>query len=118
MQSRTHNLNELRMENVGQKVKIVGWLENVRRVSKNLAFLVLRDFYGVTQAVVECEDIMHIIDSINAESTISVEGVVRERLSKNKNLPTGDIEVVCEKVEILGKCMYNELPFEINFSKF
>ncbi len=117
MQSRTHNLNELRMENVGQKVKIVGWLENVRRVSKNLAFLVLRDFYGVTQAVVESEDIMHIIDSINAESTISVEGVVRERLSKNKNLPTGDIEVVCEKVEILGKCMYNELPFEINFSK-
>ncbi len=117
MQSRTHNLNELRMENVGQKVKIVGWLENVRRVSKNLAFLVLRDFYGVTQAVVESEDIMNIIDSINAESTISVEGVVRERLSKNKNLPTGDIEVVCEKVEILGKCMYNELPFEINFSK-
>lgn len=117
IQSRTHNLNELRLENVGEHVKLVGWLENVRRVSKNLAFLVLRDFYGYTQAVVESEDIMAIIDSINAESTISVEGIVRERISKNKNLATGDIEVVCEKVEILGKCMYNELPFEINFSK-
>lgn len=117
IQSRTHNLGELRQENVGEKVKIVGWLENVRRVSKNLAFLVLRDFYGYTQAVVESEQIMQIIDSINAESTISVQGTVRERISKNKNLPTGDIEVVCEKVEILGKCKYNELPFEINYSK-
>ncbi len=116
-QSRTHNCNELRLSNVGENVTIVGWLENVRKISKNLAFLVIRDFYGTTQAVVETEEIMEIIDSINCESTISVEGIVRERSSKNPNLPTGEIEVVPSKVEILGKCRYNELPFEINRSR-
>ncbi len=116
-QSRTHNCNELRLANVGEKVTIVGWLENVRKVSKNLAFLVIRDFYGTTQAVVETEEIMEIIDSVNCESTVSIEGVVRERSSKNANLATGEIEVVPEKIEILGKCRYNELPFEINRSR-
>ena len=117
MQNRTHNLNELRINNVGEKVELVGWLENVRKVSKNLAFLILRDFYGITQIVVENEDIMNIIDSINCESTIKVYGTVRERSSKNPNIETGDIEVVPDKIEIIGKCIYNELPFEINFSK-
>jgi aspartyl-tRNA synthetase len=117
MQSRTHNLNELRIENVGESVKLVGWLENVRRVSKNLAFIVLRDFFGTTQVVIDNEKMMAVVDSINCESTISVEGVVRERSSKNPNLPTGDIEVVPQKIEVLGKCIYNELPFEINYSK-
>ena len=116
-QSRTHNCNELRLSDAGKNVTIVGWLENVRKISKNLAFLVIRDFYGTTQAVVETEEIMEIIDSINCESTISIEGVVRERSSKNPNLPTGEIEVVPTKVEILGKCRYNELPFEINRSR-
>jgi len=116
MQNRTHNLNELRIENVGEKVKIVGWMENVRKVSKNLAFVVMRDFYGKTQVVVEDEEIMRVIESINCESTISVEGTVRERASKNPNMPTGDVEVVPEKVELLGRCIYNELPFEINRS--
>ena len=76
-QSRTHNCNELRLSDAGKNVTIVGWLENVRKISKNLAFLVIRDFYGTTQAVVETEEIMEIIDSINCESTISIEGVVR-----------------------------------------
>ena len=116
-QSRTHNCNELRLSDAGKNVTIVGWLENVRKISKNLAFLVIRDFYGTTQAVVETEEIMEIIDSINCESTISIEGVVRERSSKNPSLPTGEIEVVPTKVEILGKCRYNELPFEINRSR-
>ncbi len=117
MQNRTHNLNELRIENVGQRVKLVGWLDNVRKVSKNLAFLVMRDFYGKTQVVVENEEIMSVIDTINVESTISVEGIVRERSSKNKDMATGEIEIVPEKVEILGKCIYNELPFAISHSK-
>ncbi len=116
-QNRTHNCNELRISDVGSRVKLSGWLENVRRVSKTLAFIVLRDFYGVTQAVIDNEELMQVIDFINCESTISVEGEVRERSSKNPNLPTGDIEVVPDKIEILGKCIYNELPFEINFSK-
>ena len=110
-QSRTHTCNELRLSNVGEKVKIVGWMENVREVGSNFAFVVLRDFYGTTQVVVETEDMMKIVKSVNKESTISVEGVVRERASKNPKQDTGDIEVVPEKIEILGKCRYNELPF-------
>jgi aspartyl-tRNA synthetase len=116
-QSRTHTCGALRIENVGEYVKIVGWLENVREVGSNFAFLVLRDFYGTTQVVVETEDMMKLVKSINKESTISVEGRVRERASKNPKLPTGDIEVVPEKIEILGRCRYNELPFEINRSR-
>ena len=116
-QSRTHTCNELRMANVGEKVKIVGWMENVREVGNNFAFVVVRDFYGTTQVVVENEDMMRTVKAINKESTISVEGVVRERDSKNPKLPTGDIEVVPEKIEVLGRCRYNELPFEINRSR-
>ena len=117
MQSRTHTCNELRMEHVGQKVKIVGWMENVREVGSNFAFVVVRDFYGITQVVIETEEMMKTVKAINKESTISVEGVVRERASKNPKLPTGDIEVVPEKIEVLGRCRYNELPFEINRSR-
>ena len=116
-QSRTHTCNELRLENIGEKVKIVGWMENVREVGNNFAFVVVRDFYGTTQVVVETEEMMNIVHSVNKESTISVEGVVRERASKNPKQATGDIEVVPEKIEILGKCRYNELPFEINRSR-
>ena len=117
VQSRTHNCNELRLENAGEKVTIVGWYENMRKVSKNLGFVILRDFYGTTQVVVETEEMMEIIDSVNKESTISVTGTVRERSNKNPELPTGEIEVVPEKIEILGKCIYNALPFEINKSR-
>ena len=117
IQSRTHNCNELRIGNVGERVTLVGWFENMRKVSKNLGFVILRDFYGTTQLVVETEEMMNVMDGINKESTISVEGVVRERSSKNANLPTGEIEVVPDKIEILGKCIYNALPFEINQSK-
>ena len=116
-QSRTHTCNELRLENVGEKVKIVGWMENVREVGSNFAFVVVRDFYGTTQVVIESEEMMAIVNSVNKESTISVEGVVRERASKNPKQATGDIEVVPEKIEILGKCRHNELPFEINRSR-
>ena len=116
MQNRTHNAGELRLKNVGECVKLVGWLENVRVVSKNLMFLVLRDFYGKTQLVADTQDIIEQVKLINCESTISVEGEVRERISKNPKMETGDIEVVCKKLEVLGKCKYNELPFEINHS--
>ena len=117
MQSRTHNCNQLRMENVGEKVKLVGWMENVREVGGNLAFVVLRDFYGTTQVVVEDEADLKLIKEINKESTISVEGVVRERASKNSKQATGDVEVVPEKLEVLGRCRYNSLPFEVNRSR-
>lgn len=117
MQMRTHNCNELRLSDAGRQVKLVGWMENVRTVGSNFAFVVLRDFYGTTQIVVEDEAMMAIVRDLNKESTISVEGVVRERASKNPKQATGDIEVVPEKIEVLGRCRYNSLPFEINRSR-
>ena len=117
MQMRTHTSNELRLGDVGRQVKIVGWMENVREVGSNFAFVVLRDFYGTTQVVVESEDMMAVIRDLNKESTISVEGVVRERSSKNPKQATGEIEVVPSKIEVLGRCRYNALPFEINRSR-
>ena len=117
MQMRTHNCNELRAENAGEQVKIVGWMENVRLVGSNFAFVVVRDFYGTTQVVIENEELLAKVKSINKESTISVEGTVRLRESPNPKQDTGDIEIVPEKIEVLGKCRYNELPFEINRSR-
>ena len=117
-QSRTHTCNALRLSNVGEKVTLVGWMENVREVGSTLAFVILRDFYGTTQVVVENNpQVMEVINSLNCESTISVTGTVRERTSKNPKIPTGEIEVVPEQVEVLGRCIYNELPFEINRSR-
>ncbi len=117
MQSRTHTCGELRLADCGKTVTLCGWMENVRVVGNNFAFVVLRDFYGTTQIVVETEDMMNIVKSINKESTISVTGTVRERASKNPKQATGDVEVVPEKIDILGKCIHNELPFEINRSR-
>ena len=116
-QSRTHTCGELRLSDVGKQVTIVGWLENVREVGSNFAFLVLRDYYGTTQVVVETEEMMKLVKPINKESTISVTGIVRERESKNPKLPTGDIEVVPTDIQVLGKCVHNQLPFEINKSR-
>ena len=116
-QSRTHTCNELRINNVGETVTIVGWYENLRKVSKTLGFLVLRDFYGTTQVVIETEEMMSKLSGINCESTLSITGVVRERSSKNNNIATGEIEVVPSDITLLGRCKYNELPFEINHSK-
>ena len=117
VQSRTHTCNDLRMEHVGQHVKIAGWMENVREVGQNLAFLVLRDFYGTTQVVIETEEMMGTVKGLNKESTLSIEGMVRERDSKNPHMPTGDIEVVPSKIQVLGRCRHNELPFPINRSR-
>ena len=116
-QSRTHNCGELRLSDVGKTVTLAGWMENVREVGSSLAFVVLRDFYGTTQVVAETEEMRKIIRGINKESTIGVTGVVRERASKNPKLPTGEIEVVPTEIKVLGRCRYNELPFEINRSR-
>ena len=117
MQNRTHTCGELRLEDAGKQVKISGWMENIRAVSANLAFIVVRDFYGTTQVVAETENMVDTFKAINKESTISVEGIVRERDSKNPKLPTGEIEVVPAKVEVLGRCRHNELPFQVNRSR-
>ena len=114
---RTHTCGDLRMEHVGQTVTLAGFLENVREVGQNFAFAVLRDFYGVTQVVVENEAMWKAFKGLNKESTVQITGVVRERDSKNPKLPTGDIEVVPEAVEVLGRCQHSELPFQINRSR-
>ena len=116
-QSRTNTCGELRLENVGEKVTLVGWLDSVREVSSALVFVVLRDFYGTTQIVAEQEDIIRQIRGITRESTISVTGVVRERASRNPKQATGDIEVVPESITVLGRCRFNELPFQVNRSR-
>ena len=117
VQSRTHNCGELRLSDAGQRVTLCGFMENVREVGSALSFIVLRDFYGVTQIVAETEEMVSLVKGLNKESTISVTGTVRERDSKNRKIPTGEIEVVPEKIEVLGRCRYNELPFQINRSR-
>ena len=114
---RTHTCGELRLKHVGQSVTLAGFLENFREVGQNFAFAVLRDFYGVTQVVIENEEMWKLFKGINKESTVSVTGTVRERDSKNPKLATGDIELVPTKVEVLGRCRHNELPFQINRSR-
>ena len=75
-QMRTHNCNELRISDAGKKVTLVGWMENVREVGSNLAFVILRDFYGTTQVVVETPEMLEIFSSIIMVYTFSVDGVV------------------------------------------
>ena len=114
---RTHTCGELRMDHVGQTVTLAGFLENLREVGQNLAFAVVRDFYGTTQVVLETEELVRAFKALNKESTIAVTGTVRERDSKNPKLPTGDIEVVPQTMEVLGRCRHNELPFQVNRSR-
>ena len=114
---RTHTCGELRMEQVGQRVTLAGFLENFREVGATLGFVVLRDFYGTTQVVAETEEMVKTFKALNKESTVAVTGVVRERDSKNPKQATGDIEVVPEQVEVLGRCRHNELPFQVNRSR-
>ncbi len=114
---RTRTCGELRMEHVGEDVTLAGFLENFREVGATLGFAVLRDFYGTTQVVCESEELVKTFKTLNKESTVQVSGTVRERDSKNPKLPTGDIEVVPAKIEVLGRCRHNELPFPVNRSR-
>ena len=116
-QNRTHTCGELRGSNAGECVQLCGWMENLREVSGSLAFLVLRDFYGTTQLVLESEAMLQKVAGLNKESVLCVHGTVRERSSKNPNMPTGEVEVVPDAIEVLGRCRYNALPFQINHSR-
>ena len=111
MEFRTHTCGELRESNVGEKVKLSGWLSSTRDLGA-VIFFVLRDFYGYTQAVASTEEQKALVRSIPRESTISVEGKVIKRSSPNPDMPTGMIEIEPEKIEVLGRC-YEQLPFEV-----
>jgi len=109
---RTKNLGELRIENVGEEVELSGWIQKIRNLG-GMIFIDLRDEDGITQIVVNDEDLQSQAKDLVKESCIHINGKVVERSSKNPNMPTGDIEVVVSKIEVLGKCK-PELPFEIN----
>ena len=111
MNYRTHNCGELRDSNVGLKVKVARWRSGIRDLGAGV-FFVLRDFYGMTQGVVSDEETKALVRSIPRESTISVEGEVVRRSSPNPDMPTGMIEIVPSRIEVLGRC-YEELPFEV-----
>lgn len=108
---RTVDCGSLRMSDVGSMQRVSGYVDTIRKLG-GITFLVLRDFYGKTQIILSEE-----IDiELNKEDVICVHGKVQERSSKNPAMPTGDIEIVADKVELLGKCE-NVLPFEIKSSQ-
>ena len=109
---RTKNLGELRIENVGEIVELAGWVQTVRNLG-GMIFIDLRDEDGITQIVVNDTKLQEMAKSLNTESCIHIKGKVVERTSKNPKMPTGDIEVIADEIEVLGKCK-PELPFEIN----
>ena len=112
---RTHNCGEIRKEDIGKKVKIAGWVQNIRNLG-GLIFVDLRDQYGITQGIISgTEKLAETISHIPHESVIGIEGTVRSRGEGaiNKDMPTGEVEIVIEKVNILGQ-RTKSLPFEIN----
>lgn len=109
---RTKNLGELRIGNINEVVELAGWVQTVRNLG-GMIFIDLRDEDGITQVVVNDNKLQELAKSLNTESCIHLKGKVVERASKNPKMSTGDIEVIAEEIEVLGKCK-PELPFEIN----
>ena len=109
---RTKTCGELNIKNVDEKVTLSGWIQKIRNLG-GMIFIDLRDEFGITQTVINDEKLEEQIKSYATESCIQVEGKVVERTSKNNKISTGEIEVVANKIEMLGKCK-NVLPFEIN----
>ncbi len=112
---RTHNCDEISLNDVGEKVRIAGWVETIRDFG-GLVFLDIRDMYGVTQVVTSGNaDEVEFASHIPIESTVTVMGTVRKRDEEtiNNKLKTGLVEIKIEEIEILGK-RTGTLPFEIN----
>ena len=108
---RTIDCGGLRISNAGEKHTISGFVDTVRKLG-GITFVVLRDFYGKMQVVLP--ETLQI--DLNKEDVICVTGLVKERESKNPNMPTGDVELIAEHVDILSKCIHT-LPFEIKNSQ-
>ena len=112
---RTYNCSELREKNVGEKIKLAGWVDTIRDLG-GVLFIDLRDQYGITQVVVSGdEERVNFAAKIPVESTITVSGKVRLRDEEtiNRTLETGTVELFADKIEILGK-RTKALPFEIS----
>ncbi len=112
---RNYKLNELRMENIGEEVTLSGWISKVRDLG-HFVFIDLRDRYGVTQILLNEEvsgsELFEEAKKYKNEWVLKVTGIVAERSSKNKNIPTGDIEIEAKKIEVLSRA--KQLPFEIS----
>lgn len=112
---RTHNLGELRASNIGETVTLSGWVDTKRDLG-GLTFIDLRDREGKTQVVFHTDiaevSVVERAQKLKNESVIKVVGVVKERQSKNANIPTGDIEVFVTDLEVLNNC--DVLPFQIS----
>ena len=109
---RTHNLGELNIKNVNEEVELAGWIQKIRNLG-GMIFIDLRDEFGITQIVINDEELQKQSKNLNTESCIHIFGKVVERASKNIKIPTGEIEVVASKIEVLGNSK-SVLPFEIN----
>lgn len=108
---RTIDCGSLRIGDVGKIERVAGFVDTIRKLG-GITFIVLRDFYGKTQVIIP--ETMNV--ELNKEDVVSVEGKVSERSSKNPNMPTGEIEIIADKIDILGKCE-KVLPFEIKTSQ-
>ena len=109
---RTKTCGELNIKNVNETVELAGWIQKVRNLGA-MVFIDLRDQFGITQIVINDEEIQKQAKELTTESCIHILGKIVERSNKNSKIPTGEIEVIAEKLEVLGKCK-NVLPFEIN----
>ena len=110
---RTHKCNELRKEDLDKEISISGWI-NKKRDHGNILFIDLRDNYGITQCIIDKENKNFLeLEKTQLETVIKVNGKVVNRSdeTKNREIETGEIEVVISEYEILGAC--NELPMPV-----
>lgn len=113
---RTHNCGELRLANVGQTVTLSGWVQRTRKMG-GMTFVDLRDRYGITQLVFNEEKNADLCDKANKlgrEYVVQIEGVVNERFSKNSNMPTGDVEIIANKLTVLNSALTPPFTIEDN----
>ncbi len=106
---RTHNCGELRLKDAGKQVVLSGWIQRSRDLG-GMTFIDLRDRYGITQLVFNMDQDASLCEEarkLGREDVVRIDGAVRERSNKNKNLPTGDIEIEVRAIEVLNR---SELP--------
>ncbi|MGN1218412.1 MAG: OB-fold nucleic acid binding domain-containing protein, partial [Phocaeicola sp.] len=111
---RDRTLNQVSEENIGQEIRVAGWVENIRDHG-GVSFIDLRDMYGVLQVVIRDAELLK---GIKKEECISIEGLMEKRDEEtyNPKIPSGTIELEAHKITMLGQ-VYTALPFEIQTSK-
>ena len=108
----TKMCGELRKQDIGEKVELAGWIQKKRNLG-GMIFIDLKDETGISQLVIKDNENEEKIKDISTQSCIHICGEIVERENKNEKIETGEVEVIVDKIEILGKCK-NILPFEID----